>query len=233
MEEEFSYELLFEVLMREKNRDELQKLEEDFYEKAKSFIEKEKEILKLNFDHNSLQRIKNLENMLLEVYSRREKKIVNLALIKARTDENVFDISVMLKEEREMFNRIVEILKEYRRITLEEKKVLEENKKENVEELNERLEDNNIEETVEENNIEEDREEKNTVVVEESEEEQEKILETIKNDDFVIVQFLKPVNKFVDEELNYYGPFDEEETAKIPKKIALILVQKGEAKIIE
>ncbi len=220
MEEEFSYELLFEILMREKNRDELQKLEEDFYTKAKKFILKEKELLKINFDHNSFQRIKNLENMLLEVYSRREKKIVNLALIKARTDENVFDISVMLKEEREMFNRIVNILKEYRIITLEEKKIIEENKEEKEKEKKESI----IEE---EKTIEENKEE----IQKEIQEEKKIIIE--ENNNFVKVQFLKPINKFVDEELNYYGPYDEEETARIPKKIALILVQKGEAKIIE
>ncbi len=175
------------------------------------------------YDTISIQRIKNLENMLLEVYSRREKKIVNLALIKARTNENVFDISVMLEEERNMFNSIVKILKEQRKIILEEKNKKEyEYKSIKTEEKIKENEEKNIREKTE---IKE--ENTQSIIVEENEEEQKKILELVK------VQFLKPINKFVDEELNYYGPYDEEETAKIPKKIARILVEKGEAKLIE
>lgn len=223
-EETFSYELLFEVLMREKNKEELQKLDEDFFLKAKSFIFNEKKLLSNNI--SSFQKIKNLENMLFEIYSRREKKIVNLAIIKARTDENIFDISVMLPEEREMFNKIVEVLKSFRNKILNEEV---EDKIENVVENKDFSEDkkDNIEENFESNIISENKEE-----YEEKENNVEEENNNVEND-FVKVLFLKPVNKFVDEDLNYYGPFDEDETASIPKKIAMILVSKGEAKILE
>ncbi len=221
-EETFSYELLFEVLMREKNKEELQKLDEDFFLKAKSFIFNEKKLLSNNI--SSFQKIKNLENMLFEIYSRREKKIVNLAIIKARTDENIFDISVMLPEERDMFNRIVDVLKSFRNKILNEEV---EDKIESIVGKKESFEDKKEEENVESHVINENNkeyEEKENIVEEEN--------NNVENE-FVKVLFLKPVNKFVDEDLNYYGPFDEDETASIPKKIAMILVSKGEAKILE
>ena len=47
----------------------------------------------------------------------------------------------------------------------------------------------------------------------------------------VLVTFTKPVGKFIGEELEPYGPYDEGDSARVPRSIAEILIEKGEAKI--
>jgi len=106
MDEELSFEKLFETLMREKNREELTPIQPEFYDKARKYVEEQsKGFASENFAH-----IQSLHSMLKEIFSRREKKILTLAAIKARTNAEVFDVSVMSPEEKEMFNNVVLIL---------------------------------------------------------------------------------------------------------------------------
>jgi DNA replication initiation complex subunit (GINS family) len=106
MEEEVSYEKLFETLMREKNREELTPIHPEFYDNARQYVEEQSK----GFAAESFAHVQSLKSMLKEIFSRREKKILTLAAIKARTNAEVFDVSVMSPEEKELFNNVVLIL---------------------------------------------------------------------------------------------------------------------------
>ena len=101
-----SYEKLFEILMREKNRDELTPIHPEFYGMAREYLEQQSK----GFASDSYSHIQSLNSMLKEIFSRREKKILTLAAVKARTNADVFDVSVMSPEEKELFNSVVAIL---------------------------------------------------------------------------------------------------------------------------
>ncbi|MFA6462132.1 MAG: hypothetical protein WCV90_07770 [Candidatus Woesearchaeota archaeon] len=118
-------ETLYDVLRNEKKREDLQKLEPAFfvdvivYMKEKiAFLEQkaqDKDIFasgerdKLEYELRSIRRI------LKEIYEKREKKIIDIALNKSRTGSDIIDISAMLGEEKEFYWRTLKNLDEFRR----------------------------------------------------------------------------------------------------------------------
>jgi len=78
-----TYDLLFDVLRAEKSRDELQKLDEKFYKNVVEYINsKESAINNPNTPHSEREltriQLSNVKKLLIELYDRREKKIINL-----------------------------------------------------------------------------------------------------------------------------------------------------------
>ena len=49
----------------------------------------------------------------------------------------------------------------------------------------------------------------------------------------VTVRFLKPVPKFMGKDLETFGPFEKDDVASLPKKIANILVNKDRVELID
>ena len=265
---EMSFETLFEVLMREKNREDLQRLDRGFFEEAKMYIAREKSSLELHEDfHGAVSRVKQLEDMLLEIYSRRERKILSLASIKAKTNADVFDVSAMLDFEKDTFRKIVDILTYNRRLIRSQMKGIkirtENNDQEsipskdytaknirsdkNTDSFADSLDSNEYSENasnppesdIEENSLA-DKVDRGTNEKpagdfnnEENAREENTDSEKKAGLEKVNVRFLKPLGKFVGEELETYGPFDEGDFARLPKNIAKVLVNKGEAKLDE
>lgn len=111
-----TYETLFELVMREKGREELQKLEPGVYSDIMSYIDHKKKIVSSaqttfssDNDH-AMQQLRNIRRLARELYERREKKIMNLALIKSRTGSEAIDLSPLLEDEKMLFMSIVEKL---------------------------------------------------------------------------------------------------------------------------
>ena len=111
-----TYETLFELLRNEKNRDELQKLSPNFLNEVSSYISEKQNSLneKLNM-YSEEEKIKaerqifHLKNSILrELYEKRERKIIAMALNKSRTN-TIIDTSLMLPFEKKMFDELVEI----------------------------------------------------------------------------------------------------------------------------
>ena len=210
-----TYETLFEILRKEKNREELQKLNETFFsdvlnyvqEKKRDFEQKEQKSL---FYDNEKERLlgdlKNIQMILREIYARREKKIVDMALNKSRTGSSIIDTKALLKEEQVMFNDLVEVLNRFRNGIM-------------VNLLSGKLPE------VQQHMICED-EGKKTKVYESSE------TPSLANSSTVTLRFLQPVPKFVGTELEVYGPYEEDEIASLPKEIADVLVAKERAEEI-
>ncbi len=118
-------ETLYDLLRNEKKKEDLQKLDSSIYvdivnyfKEKVSFLEKRKsdkdlfssgEVDKMEYELRSIRRI------LKELYEKREKKIIDIALNKSRTGSEIIDTSSMLPEEKEFYLRTLANLDEFRR----------------------------------------------------------------------------------------------------------------------
>jgi len=222
MDIKITYETLFEILRREKSREELQKLDENFFSNIVDYLKEKEEFAvkgKSNPDLFSFEDEKKSDNQLLnikriikELYERREKKIINIALNKSKTSSNLIDTSALLPEEKLMFEELIKNLDKYRLGILNN---ILQNKLPNLK--GERLrEEGNI---VNRGDIEK--------------EETKEDLETEEENNRKVVRFLHPVPKFVGPELEIYGPFEAEEIAALPSEVVRVLVEKKRAEEIK
>ena len=216
-----TYETLFELLKRERDRTDLQKLEPTFFNNFVDYLNEKMEMLGkedalFSYDEKKKveKQIENARRIIKGIYERREKKVLNIALTKSRTKSDVIDTSSFLDNERRFFDEIVKVLDVFRNevinnvidgkqisaLTIESKKI---NKAAD--------EDAQIKSGT------------NTVAVENK--------EKVKN--IKLVRFLYAVPKFVGKELEEYGPFEEEDIANLPSDIADILIGKGRVEEIK
>lgn len=109
-----SYEIIRKIHRLEKGSTKLVKLEDDFFDSLKIFLEEEKNAIKQNndvFDDTKTQRLFNIKNMLEDILFLRQKKIINKAIIKIKTgEEELFDMQL---PEQKMYKQITETLENY------------------------------------------------------------------------------------------------------------------------
>lgn len=115
-----TFETLYDIMRREKARDELQKLGNTFYQDVFNYIRDKQQILDSQAGKDSIfasqeldktkTQLKNILKIVRELYDRRESKIIQLAVLSARNNEKIYDTSALLVEEQELFNRIKVIL---------------------------------------------------------------------------------------------------------------------------
>lgn len=201
-----TYDLLFDILKIEKSREELQKLEEKFYTHVVEYILSKESIISnpnTPIRERELTRIQlyNVKKLLLELYDRRERKIINLAIYKIKTSAGIINTDALLEEERHLFDTLYLQLSRYRSDVINN---IVEGK---MPSFNSSIQDfsNVASSTIK--------------VIEEVDES-----EGIKS-----VRFTKSVPKFLGPELEIYGPFEENDIASLPSKIANILVKKERA----
>ena len=206
-----TYETLFELLRREKNRVELQPLESSFYLDFIEYLKVKKQLLQEKQSslgpENSEEltklmiQVDNINKILKELYERREKKIVNIALMSSRskpgtTKENLLEI------EDSFYHELIALFSKYRKGVLlnllsQKAPIIEE--------------------------IEQKSKEKQPSASEPQQDQESKE---------VLVRFLSFVPKFLGEELETYGPFEADEMITLPLIIAKILIDKGKAEEI-
>lgn len=212
-----SYESLFELLRREKNRDELQQLNGEFFQSVIDYLIEMKmklEDLKQKADLQSVdekartqKQLDNVKKIISELYERREKKVIDMAINKSRTSTNIVDTSNLLAEEKILFDALVDVLNTGRkdiltRLLSHELPKLEAQELPKVEA---KKETEHLENAVENN----------------------------KGDaENLMIRFTAAVPKFVGPELEIYGPFEPEDMASLPKEIADVLVKKNRAELM-
>jgi len=197
-----TYETLFELLRREKERSELQKLDGSFFSNILRYLKDKRTIItnqqtdmfSAEEKKKTGEQLENVKKIIGELYSKREKKIINMAIDKSKNKSAIIDNSVFLKEEKAFFDNVVKILDVNRESVLS-----------NILELKEPVVAAGI-------GIEP------KVLVEEKKE--------VKKDT-KLVRFLHSVPKFVGKELEEYGPFEEEDIASLPVEIANVLINKA------
>jgi len=161
----------------------------------------------------------NIRKILRELYERREKKIINLALDRSRTSSNIIDTSVLLKEEKEIYDRLVALFDRFRKGILLN---LLETEAPKVE----------IPTVKPDTQMESESSKQEAAPAEpeidpEVEKEVEHALAEKK------VKFIDPIPKFIGEDLQEYGPFETAQIITLPLTIAELLIDKGKAEETE
>ncbi|MBU1975867.1 MAG: hypothetical protein KKG59_05675 [Nanoarchaeota archaeon] len=220
-----SYETLFDILRREKNREELQELPTTFFQDVLAYLTEKQSILEkaaassdsifASKEKDSVRiQLENVRKILRELFERRENKLIRSAQDKARTGLEV-NSSCILPEEKEFFESFVVLLRESRNSTVES--VLSLKKAGIPVKKEEKTVPVTKEETAQGS-------EEGYAFASEVKEEIKAELKT--------VRFLNPLPRFMGTNLEVFGPFDEDEVANLPTMIADLLVKKGRAEEI-
>jgi|TARA_B100001964_G_scaffold211924_1_gene247601 DNA replication initiation complex subunit (GINS family) len=201
-----TYEVLFELLKREKDTADLQKLEPNFFNdfvdylnEKKNMLGKEDTLFSYDEKKKTEKQIENAKRIIKEIYERREKKILNIALLKSRTKSNVIDTSSLLENEKRFLDEVVKVLDIFRNDVIAN--VIDGKHASEITMKKEEMDEKDNE----------PKEEKGTK----------------------LVRFLCSVPKFVGKELEEYGPFAEEDIANLPAEIAAVLISKGRVEEIK
>ena len=119
-----TFDYIRRIQIEEQKSSQLTKIPEDFYESVSNYLEKKRENIS---EKRSNIEIKNVERLVKNIYERRERKILNAALLKVRIG---VEPQNLINKEREFFEKIVNVLREMREEIF--KKVFEPKEKEQV-----------------------------------------------------------------------------------------------------
>jgi DNA replication initiation complex subunit (GINS family) len=201
----------------EDREDDLLDLDDKFLMRVSSYLDQKKDA-----DGKSRE-YRNAKRVLDKIISIRENKIVKKAKLAVKTDLEASTLN-LLPEEQELFRDTKQVFENHRkriedsvekkgRVQIEEDKENEVEETDPVETGNEKSGEENSEEEVE------------------PEEHEGK--ESDAEDGYKIVKIQSEVPEFMGTDLEAYGPFDEGEKVEIPEDNAEILVNRGNAELVE
>lgn len=200
-----TYETLYEILRREKGREELSGLDPHFYRDVVTYLIEKQAIL--DNDTSSLFAkeeakkttilMENIKKIIKEIYTIREKKLLSMAHDTVKVKEIIIDTTQMLPQEKTLYEKLVKELKNNRTGTLQKVLKLE-----------------------------------TPETIEEKQEEKPKDLKTDSSSG-QLIRFMQEVPKFMGTDLQVYGPYQPEDMAKLPAEIAQLLIRKEKAEVIE
>ena len=118
-----TFETLYDILMREKQQEELLQLEPTFFQDVITYLQekmqvwekisKDTDLFSLGERDKVEAEIKNIRKVVKDIYERREKKILSLAVNKSRIG-HALDVNNLLKEEKQFLESMASILDQYR-----------------------------------------------------------------------------------------------------------------------
>ena len=208
-------ETLYDILRNEKKREDLQKMEATFFLDVVQYLREKQALLqtkqsssdpfaagekeKLEYELRSIKRI------LKEIYEKREKKIIEIALNRSRTGSDIIDTSALLAEEREFYQKILKIMDNFRRGVL----------------LN--LFNGELPSLPDQLKLD---------LLAEHTETGLKVADSRSTDataEMTKIKFIRPTPSFVWKDMKVYGPFDPGEEIDIYPEVAELIVRKGRA----
>ena len=110
-EETITFETIRKVQRAEQKNAKLTKLPENFFERVADYLATKRKISNKKEDRKTILEIRNTERLVEDIFNRRERKVINQALITVRTGippEN------LTPEEKGFFDKLVGLLKERR-----------------------------------------------------------------------------------------------------------------------
>ncbi len=198
------FETLYEILRREKYKNELQQLESTFYTDVVKYLAEKTSLVESQQSKSSIfasveiqktqKTIENVKKILKELYERRESKIIQLARVASMMGETT-EFPEILPEEKGLFREVRDMLTKYRSGIVNNLMLI---KPPQIEEI-----------------------------------EKPKELKSDKKIGTKLIRFLSPTPKFIGDDLNIYGPYDEEDLAALPIKVANVLIKKNRAELIK
>ena len=121
MEEIITFDQIREIFENEKKDVKLSKIDDNFFEKVKKYLEMKERAYEETKNEKILQEIKTAKRMIDEIFNTRLKKLINSVFIFLKTGvlpEN------MLKIEEEIFFKIIDIIKEFKKKVKIEKNIV-------------------------------------------------------------------------------------------------------------
>lgn len=221
VEVKITYETLFDLLRRERSRNELQTLEPTFYEDVKTYLEEKNNMLvdsNKKFTSRAEQekikiQIKNARKIIKELYETREKKILHLAQSKVKTGSLLLNTTTLLPSEKELFEEAIKLLNKYKDdMLLDILEKQDEFKYESSQESKAPSPDVSSSQ----NDSESEEPESNTVP-------------PSINSDEVKIQLNTNLPKFVGLDQKIYGPYSKGDVLTLPSNVANLLISKGRA----
>jgi len=226
-----TYETLYELSRREKNRSELQPLQMSFYDDVARYVRDKQGLLNerecggdpfsTTEREKTRQLLTNTLKIIRELYERREKKILQMALNKSRTASHIVDSSALLDCEKKMFDTLVRELDSFRKTSFTG--ILSGH-------TSNALAHNTLSGHASSGNVssghahlsgtcENDARSEGVPEEESAGAEKERFS----------VRITASVPKFVGPELEVYGPFDADTETELPSDIASALIRSGQA----
>ncbi|MGM5481726.1 MAG: hypothetical protein ACQESE_04950, partial [Nanobdellota archaeon] len=119
MDVHITYETLFDLLRKERSLEELQTLDQKFWKYVIDYMNERDEMMKSSSRPGEQEKAKiqlhNIKRILKEIYERRERKILHLALNVIRTEAAGYvDTKNMLAEEKSLFDETLAMLRKYK-----------------------------------------------------------------------------------------------------------------------
>lgn len=203
----FTYETLYELLRKEKSRDELSKIDGSFYLGILSYLQDKQAAYDSSLAKNDvfsqserekLQiQLSNAKRLLRDLYDIRERKILTMAVNHCRTKAHLIDAAHLLHEENSVFQSLCAVLGQHRNGIL--------------------------------NHLLELRAPEVLPVVlplpSSIQQNSHNPLPAPKKQ----VKFTENMEPFADEELEMYGPFEKGDEATLPRELAEVLIAQGKA----
>ncbi len=240
-----TYETLYEILRREKSNDELQKLDPTFCTDVMSYLrEKSKmlqdaagkfDIFSVNDRDSTQVQLNNIKRILKELYEKRERKIIEMALNKSRTNSSIIDTANLLDIERPIFNELIKTLDNFRKEILlamielrlnEHECKIQQARIDNAAVANQAKVDQAESDASMHSDIAEAMQAaaQGSAQAATQGEAQKESKPAVKK-----IKFMQKVEQFIGPELDAYGPFEPEQTVELSSEIADILLEKGNA----
>jgi len=110
-EEPITFEFIRKIQREEQRESRLSKIPEDFYQKAKTYLDQKRKLSEKQKDRKVSLELKNIERLLEDIFNRRETKMLDHAIITVRTD---IPPQNLIEEEKEFFESSVNMLKTQR-----------------------------------------------------------------------------------------------------------------------
>lgn len=200
-----TFETLYDLLIREKQREELLPLEPTFYQDVITYLKEKLKVWEKISAENDLftmgerdkveAELKNIRKVLKDLYERREKKIMELALNRSRVGHSL-ETGSLLDDERKMLESVTNVLDRYRHgilLNLLKMELPHVDEQKVIVELATRDSGSRTQQAPRQTTT---------------------------------IRFLHAVPKFVGSDMAVYGPFTEEDVANLPRDVAQILINK-------
>jgi DNA replication initiation complex subunit (GINS family) len=238
-----SYDTLFEILRNEKTKEDLQKLGDSFFNDVVNYLNdkqteldnhnSQKELFENDEREKKIQQLSNIKKILKDIYERREKKIMNMALNKSRFSASMIDTSALLDQEKVFYETLIKLFDGQRSNILNQLitgvvpgavPLHFKDRSDSSSEINDTSESEP--KTIETNEMEDKQDSKDV---------KESSTDEISNEPkpSKLIRFLTAVPKFMGTDILEYGPYDEEDVSKLPNEIADLLIEKERAEEIK
>src|SRR3989344_3953809 len=119
-----TYETIFDMLRSEKNKGNLQELPPTFFSDVTHYLSEKQEVIKskqrqhATFGEESIEQelheLRNIRRLIRELCERRERKIIDMALNKSKTNAHIIVGEDLLTEEKKYYYDLLELFNHYR-----------------------------------------------------------------------------------------------------------------------